>query len=122
MVQHRSYVQVADNSGAKELMVIQTVGGSRHRFGRLGDLLICVVKGADPNGQVKDSTIVRAVLVRQKKEFGREDGSYIKFDENAAVVVNNAGEPIGSRVFGPVARELRARGYNKILSLAPEVW
>lgn len=122
MVQHRSYLQVADNSGAKELMVIQTVGGSRHRFGRLGDLLICVVKGADPNGQVKDSTIVRAVLVRVKKETRRDDGSYIKFDENAAVVVNNAGEPIGSRVFGPVARELRAKNYNKILSLAPEVW
>lgn len=122
MVQHRSYLQVADNSGAKQLMVIQTVGGSRHRFGRLGDLLICVVKGADPNGQVKDSTIVKAVLVRAKKETRREDGSYIKFDENAAVVVNANGEPIGSRVFGPIARELRARNYNKILSLAPEVW
>ncbi len=122
MVQHRSYVNVADNSGAKELMVIQAVGGSKHRFGRLGELLICVVKGADPNGQVKDSTIVRAVLVRTKKEVRREDGSYIKFDENAAVVVSANGEPIGSRVFGPVARELRARNYSKILSLAPEVW
>jgi large subunit ribosomal protein L14 len=122
MVQHRSYLQVADNSGAKQLMVIQTVGGSKHRFGRLGDQVICVVKGADPNGQVKDSTIVRAVLVRIKKETRRDDGSYIKFDENAAVIVNNAGEPVGSRVFGPIARELRARNYSKILSLAPEVW
>jgi large subunit ribosomal protein L14 len=122
MVQHRSYLNVADNSGAKQLMVIQATGGSRVRFGRLGDLLICVVKGADPNGQVKDATIVRAVLVRQKKEYQREDGSVIKFDENAAVVVNTNGEPIGSRVFGPVARELRNRNYNKILSLATEVW
>jgi large subunit ribosomal protein L14 len=122
MVQHRSYLQVADNSGAKQLMVIQVVGGSKHRFGRLGDMVICVVKGADPNGQVKDSTIVRAVLVRLRKETRREDGSYIKFDENAAVVVSNAGEPVGSRVFGPVARELRAKNYSKILSLAPEVW
>jgi large subunit ribosomal protein L14 len=121
MVQHRSYLQVADNSGAKQLMVIQTVGGSKHRFGRLGDQLICVVKGADPNGQVKDSTIVRAVLVRARKETRREDGSYIKFDENAAVVINTNGEPIGSRVFGPVARELRDKEYMKIISLAPEV-
>jgi large subunit ribosomal protein L14 len=121
MVQHRSYLNVADNSGAKQLMVIQ-VAGRKQRFGRLGDLLICVVKGADPNGQVKDSTIVKAVLVRSVKETRREDGSYIKFDDNAAVVVNPTGEPIGSRVFGPVARELRSRNYNKILSLAPEVW
>ncbi len=122
MVQHRSYVNVADNSGAKQLMVIQAVGGSRHRFGRLSDLLICVVKGADPNGQVKDATIVRAVLVRSVKEVRREDGSMVKFDDNAAVIVNPNGEPVGSRVFGPVARELRNKNYSKILSLAPEVW
>lgn len=123
MVQHRSYLNVADNSGAKQLMVIQVVGKSRQRYGRIGDLLTCVVKGADPNGQVKDATIVKAVLVRARKETRREDGSYIKFDDNAAVIVNpSSGEPVGSRVFGPVARELRARNYNKILSLAPEVW
>ncbi len=122
MVQHRSYLNVADNSGAKQLMVIQVVGKSKQRYGRIGDLLTCVVKGADPNGQVKDATIVKAVLVRARKETRREDGSYVKFDDNAAVVVNANGEPVGSRVFGPVARELRARNYNKILSLAPEVW
>jgi large subunit ribosomal protein L14 len=123
MVQHRSYLNVADNSGAKQLMVIQVVGKSKQRYGRIGDLLTCVVKGADPNGQIKDATIVKAVLVRARKETRREDGSYVKFDDNAAVVVNPAsGEPVGSRVFGPVARELRARNYNKILSLAPEVW
>ncbi len=123
MVQHRTYLNVADNSGAKQLMVIQVVGKSRQRYGRIGDLLTCVVKGADPNGQIKDATIVKAVLVRARKETRREDGSYVKFDDNAAVVVNASnGEPIGSRVFGPVARELRARNYNKILSLAPEVW
>lgn len=123
MVQHRTYLNVADNSGAKQLMVIQVVGKSRQRYGRIGDLLTCVVKGADPNGQIKDATIVKAVLVRARKETRREDGSYVKFDDNAAVVVNASnGEPIGSRVVGPVARELRARNYNKILSLAPEVW
>ncbi len=123
MVQHRSYLNVADNSGAKQLMVIQVVGKSHQRYGRIGDLLTCVVKGADPNGQIKDATIVKAVLVRARKETRREDGSYVKFDDNAAVIVNAAsGEPVGSRVFGPVARELRARNYNKILSLAPEVW
>ncbi|MDQ3098682.1 MAG: 50S ribosomal protein L14 [bacterium] len=123
MVQHRSYLNVADNSGAKQLMVIQVAGKSHQRYGRIGDMLTCVVKGADPNGQIKDAAIVKAVLVRARKETRREDGSYVKFDDNAAVVINPAsGEPIGSRVFGPVARELRARNYNKILSLAPEVW
>jgi large subunit ribosomal protein L14 len=121
MVQLRSYVKVADNSGAKSLMVIRALPGGR-KFGRLGDLMVCVVKGADPNGQVKDSALVKAVLVRSKKEVRRDDGSYIKFDENAAVIVNPNKEPVGSRIFGPVARELRAKGYSKILSLAPEVW
>lgn len=122
MVQLRSYLTVADNSGAKSLQVIKVLGGGNKRFGGLGDILVCVVKGADPNGQVKDSAVVKAVLVRSRKEVRRKDGSYIKFDDNAAVIVNPAKEPVGSRIFGPVARELKDTGYNKILSLAPEVW
>lgn len=122
MVQLRSYLNVADNSGAKSLQVIKVLGGGNKRFGGLGDICVCVVKGADPNGQVKDSAVVKAVLVRSRKEVRRKDGSYIKFDDNAAVVVNPAKEPIGSRIFGPVARELKDTGYSKILSLAPEVW
>lgn len=121
MVQLRSYLQVADNSGAKSLMVIRVLVGNK-RFGQLGDVCVCVVKGADPNGQVKDSAIVKAVIVRSRKEVRREDGSYIKFDDNAAVIINPSKEPVGTRIFGPVARELRQGGYNKILSLAQEVW
>lgn len=121
MVQMRSYLSVADNSGAKSLMVIKVLGGNK-RFGGLGDLCVCVVKGADPNGQVKDSTIVKAVIARTRKEVRRDDGSYIKFDDNAGVIVNAAKEPVGTRIFGPVARELRQKGYVKILSLAQEVW
>lgn len=122
MVQHRSMVNVADNSGAKKLQVIQLLGGSGKRFGRIGELVVAVVKGAIPNGQVKDGEIVRAVMVRTRKENRRADGSYIKFDENAAVVVDKDGNLRATRIFGPIAREVRDAGYNKIVSLAAEVW
>lgn len=122
MVQHRSMLKVADNSGAKKIQVIQPLGGSGKRFARLGEIFVGVVKGADPNGQVKDGEIIRAVLVRSRKENRRLDGSYIKFDENAAVVIDKDGNLRATRIFGPVAREVRDAGYNKIVSLAPEVW
>lgn len=122
MVQHRSMLKVADNSGAKLLQVIQPLGGSGKRKASLGELTVAVVKGADPNGQVKNGEIVRAVLVRTRKEVRRDDGSYIKFDENAAVVVDKNGDLRATRVFGPIAREVRERGFTKIASLAPEVW
>lgn len=122
MVQHRSMLNVADNSGAKRLYVIQLLGGTGKRFGRLGEVVVAVVKGADPNGQVKDGEIVRTVLVRTRKEVRRDDGSYIKFDENAGVVVDKDGNLRATRIFGPVAREVRDAGFNKIVSLAPEVW
>jgi len=115
-------LNVADNSGAKKLQVIQLLGGTRKRFGRLGDVVVAVVKRADPNGQVKDHEIVRAVLVRTKKEVRRDDGSYIKFDENAGVVVDKDGNIRATRIFGPVAKEVKDAGFNKIVSLAPEVW
>lgn len=122
MVQHRSILNVADNSGAKRLQVITPLGGSGKRFARLGQLMVAVVKGAESNGQVKNHEIVRAVLVRAKKETRRDDGSYIKFDENAAVVVDKDGNIRSTRIFGPIAREVRDAGYSKIVSLAPEVW
>lgn len=122
MLQHRSTVKVADNSGAKMLMVIQPLGGSGKRKATLGELVVAVVKGATPNGQVKDHELVRAVVVRTKKEQRRADGSYIKFDENAVVVVDKDGNLRATRVFGPIAREVRDRGFTKIASLAPEVW
>lgn len=122
MVQHRSMLNVADNSGAKKLQVIQLLGGSGKRFGRLGEVMVGVVKGADPNGQVKDGEIVRVVLVRTKKEQRRDDGSYIKFDENAAVVVDKDSNLRATRIFGPIAREVRDAGFSKIVSLAQEVW
>ncbi len=122
MVQHRTMLKVADNSGAKLLQVIQPLGGSGKRYGRLGELLVAVVKSADPNGQVKNHEIVRVVLVRSKKEIRRDDGSYIKFDENAGVVVDKDGNLRATRIFGPIAREVRDAGYSKIISLAPEVW
>jgi large subunit ribosomal protein L14 len=122
MVQHRSMIKVADNSGAKLLQVITPLGGSGKRFARLGELVVAVVKSADPEGQVKNHEIVRAVLVRTKKEIRRTDGSYIKFDDNAGVVVDKDGNLRATRIFGPVAREVRDGGYNKIVSLAPEVW
>ena len=121
MIQLRSRVQVADNSGAKDLMVIQVLGGSSRRFGRLGDKVVCTVKKADPDGTVKEHQIVRAVVVRTRKEVGRPDGSYVRFDNNAVVIVDKQGNPVGTRIFGPIGREVRDRGYLKIASLAPEV-
>ena len=123
MVQHRSILNVADNSGARRLMVIQVMGSSRIKFGRLGDVLNCVVKEATPTGLVKESDIVKVVLVRTKKEFRRMDGSYIKFSANAGVIIDNPKDknPIGTRIFGPIAREVRDRGYMKISSMAIEV-
>lgn len=122
MVLHRSVLVVADNSGAKKLQVIQLLGGSGKRFGRLGDIVVAAVKGADPNGQVKNHEVVKALIVRLRKESRRADGSYIKFDDNAAVVVDKDGNMRATRVFGPIAREVRDKGFNKIVSLAPEVW
>lgn len=121
MVQQQTMLNVADNSGAKKLMVIRVLGGSKKRFGRIGDTVVASVKEAIPNGNVKKGDVIRAVIVRTKKETRRMDGSYIKFDDNAAVVINDNKEPKGSRIFGPMARELRAKGYMKIVSLAPEV-
>lgn len=122
MVQHRSMIHVADNTGAKLLQVIQVTGGYKKRYGKLGDVVTCVVKKATPRGLVKKSDIVHVVLVRTKKETRRKDGTYIRFDENAGVIVDKKNkEPKGTRIFGPVARELRDRGYGKIVSLAPEV-
>lgn len=122
MVQHRSIVNVADNSGAKKLRVIQLLGGTRKRFGRIGEVMVAVVAGADPNGQVKDGEVVRMVLVRSRKEIRRLDGSYIKFDDNAGVVIDKDGNLRATRIFGPIAREVRDGGYSRIVSLAPEVW
>ena len=122
MVQQESNLQVADNSGAKRLQVIRVLGGNRKRYAGIGDIVICSVKEAAPGGTAKKKEVVRAVLVRCAKETPRKDGSYIRFDENAAVVLAAEGnEPRGTRIFGPVARELRASGYQKIISLAPEV-
>lgn len=121
MIQNRSILKVADNSGAKSLMVIGIPARSKQRFARIGDIVNVVVKKADPNGTVKDGEVVKAILVRSKKEKRRADGSYIRFDENAAVVIDNAGNPKGTRIFGPVAREIRDKGFLKIVSLAPEV-
>lgn len=114
-------LNVADNSGAKLLQVIHVDGGYKKHYGRLGEMITCVVKEAVPHGLVKKADIVKAVLVRARKETRRADGTYIRFDENAAVIVDAKKEPKGSRIFGPVARELRARGFTKIVSLAPEV-
>lgn len=122
MVQHRSRLTVADNSGAKAIQVIQPLGGSGKRKATLGQIVVAVVKGADPNGQVKDHEIVKAVLVRTKKEIRRPDGSYIKFDDNAGVILDNDGNLRSTRIFGPVAREVRDKGFTKIVSLAQEVW
>jgi large subunit ribosomal protein L14 len=121
MVQQQSLLNVADNSGAKEIMVIRVLGGSKKRFGRIGDIVVASVKEASPNGNVKKGDVVKAVIVRTKKELRRVDGSYIKFDDNAAVIVNENKDPKGTRIFGPVARELRAKDFMKIVSLAPEV-
>ena len=121
MVQQQSILNVADNTGAKKIMVIRVLGGSKKRFGRIGDVVVASVKEAIPNGNVKKGDVVKAVIVRTKKETRRADGAYIKFDDNAAVILNTALEMRGTRIFGPVARELRAKNFMKIVSLAPEV-
>jgi large subunit ribosomal protein L14 len=121
MIQQESMVKVADNSGAKRALVIRVLGGTRRRYAGLGDLVIVAVKDALPNGTVKKSEVARAVVVRTVKETRRKDGSYIRFDENAVVIINEQGEPRATRIFGPVARELRDKKYMKIVSLAPEV-
>ena len=121
MIQSESYLNVADNSGAKKLLCIKVLGGSRRRYASVGDLIVCSVKNAVPNTQIKKGEKVRAIIVRTKKEIRRIDGSYIKFDENAAVLVDNQMNPTGTRIFGPVARELREKDFMKIVSLAPEV-
>ena len=122
MIQQESRLAVADNTGARELLVIRVLGGSRRRYGYVGDVVVATVKVAAPQGSVKKSAVVKAVIVRCSKESRREDGSYIRFDDNAAVILDEDGEnPKGTRIFGPVARELREKGYMKIVSLAPEV-
>ena len=121
MIQQESRLKVADNSGAKELGVIRVLGGTRARYARVGDIVTCSVKEATPNGNVKKKAIVRAVIVRTRQPIRRPDGSTIRFDENAAVIINKDGNPRGTRVFGPVARELRDKNFMKIISLAPEV-
>jgi len=121
MIQQESIVKVADNSGAKRALVIRVLGGTRRRYAGLGDTVIVAVKDALPNGTVKKSEVARAVVVRTAKETRRKDGSYIRFDENAVVIINEQGEPRATRIFGPVARELREKKYMKIVSLAPEV-
>ena len=121
MIQVQTVLKSADNTGARELMCIKVLGGSWRKYANIGDVIVCSVKEAIPNGQIKKGEIVRAVVVRTKKEVRRPDGSYIKFDENAAVVIDAQGNPRGTRIFGPVARELRDRRYMKIVSLAPEV-
>lgn len=121
MIQQESRLRVADNTGAKELLCIRVMGGSTRRYARIGDIIVATVKEATPGGVVKKGDVVKAVVVRTVKETRRKDGSYIRFDENAAVVINEDGTPKGTRIFGPVARELRDKKYMKILSLAPEV-
>lgn len=121
MIQQETRLKVADNSGARKVACIKVLGGTRRRYARVGDVIVCSVKEAIPNGTVKKGDVVRAVVVRTKKEIRRPDGSYIKFDENAAVIIDNQGNPRGTRIFGPVARELRDRKFMKIVSLAPEV-
>ena len=121
MIQQESRLKVADNTGAKEILCIRVVGGTGRRYAAVGDLIIAAVKQAAPTGSVKKGDVVRAVVVRTKKEYGRPDGSYIRFDENAAVIVDDNRSPRGTRIFGPVARELRDKGFMRIVSLAPEV-
>lgn len=121
MIMLLTKLNVADNSGAKIVRCFQVVGGTGRRYARVGDIITCSVREAAPNSKVKKGEVVKAVVVRTKKEMGREDGSFIRFDDNAAVIINNFREPIGTRIFGPVARELRAKRFMKIVSLAPEV-
>lgn len=121
MIQMQSRLEVADNSGARKLQCIKVLGGSKRKYAGIGDVIVCSVKEASPTGKVKKGDVVQAVIVRTRKSVVRNDGSYIRFDENAAVLLNKQGEPIGNRVFGPVARELRAKSFMRIVSLAPEV-
>jgi len=121
MIQTQSILEVADNSGAKSLMCIKVLGGSKRRYARVGDLIVASIKYCQPHSKVKSGDVVKAVVVRTKKEFRRPDGSYIKFDTNSAVLIDGKREPLGTRIFGPVARELRAGKFMRILSLAPEV-
>jgi large subunit ribosomal protein L14 len=121
MIQAETRLKVADNSGARQVLCIKVLGGSKRRYARVGDVIVVTVKEAIPNGGVKKGDVVKAVVVRCKKEVRRDDGSYIKFDDNAAVIIDAAGNPRGTRIFGPVARELRDKRYMKIVSLAPEV-
>ena len=121
MVQMESYLKVADNTGAKEIHCIRVLGGSRRKFGNIGDVIVASVRKAAPGGTVKKGDVVKAVIVRTKRGVRREDGTYVRFDENAAVIIKEDKNPKGTRIFGPVARELRERDYMKILSLAPEV-
>ena len=121
MVQMQTYLKVADNTGAKEIMCIRVLGGTRKRYARVGDVIVASVKKSTPGGVCKKGDVVKAVIVRSKSPLRREDGSYIRFDENAAVIIKEDKNPRGTRIFGPVARELREKDYTKILSLAPEV-
>ncbi|MBU0730019.1 MAG: 50S ribosomal protein L14 [Proteobacteria bacterium] len=121
MIQTESTLNVADNSGAKKVLCIRVLGGTRRRYAKVGDVIVVTVKEAIPNGKVKKGDVMRAVIVRTSKEIRRMDDTSVKFDDNSAVLLSSNGEPIGTRIFGPVARELRAKGYMKIISLAPEV-
>lgn len=121
MIQEETRLTVADNTGAKSLLAFRILGGSKKKYARVGDIIVCSVKSAIPGGSIKKGEVVKAVVVRTKKEIKRQDGSYIRFDENSAVILDEKGEPKGTRIFGPIARELREKGYMKILSLAPEV-
>jgi len=121
MIQQESILKIADNTGAKRALCIRVLGGSRRRYARVGDVIVVAIKDAIPNAGVKKGDVAKAVIVRTAKEMRRKDGSYIRFDENAAVLINDAGEPKGTRIFGPVGRELRDKRYMKIVSLAPEV-
>jgi len=121
MIQSESYLKVADNTGAKEIHTIRVLGGSRRKYGNIGDVIVASVRKATPGGTVKKGDVVKAVIVRTKRGVRREDGSYVRFDENAAVIIKEDRNPKGTRIFGPVARELREKDYMKILSLAPEV-
>ena len=121
MIQAESRLRVADNTGAKLILCIKVLGGTRRRYATVGDVIVATVKQAAPDGSVKKSDVVKAVIVRTSKEYGRKDGSFIRFDENACVILDDQGGPKGTRIFGPVARELREKGFMKIVSLAPEV-
>ena len=121
MIQTESRLKVADNSGARELLVIRVIGGSHRKYGNIGDMVVCAVKSATPGGVVKKGDVVKAVIVRTSKGVRRNDGTYIKFDDNAAVIVKDDKQPVGTRIFGPVTRELRSANFMKIISLAPEV-